>query len=236
MTALFFSAARVVFLGRTLHELEEGHAVLMRYALAEWGEALPPGIDFDLMILGNQRTDMPEKRADGTISLYGLAVALFRAQLLPKYHHGMRQAWNHPVKSLPRVQRALFDRLLRAITTPDPAQTSGYLGAALHTLQDTYTIGHTDRENNADPFSPMLRLHYSPSKIHPLISIHDRVWTDESKKTLTPEARAAVQATVAALDLWAKQWGNTAEEAGPAVAEFVERYTPIRHHPFSIPH
>jgi len=227
---LFFSAARVVFWGYTLAELEAGHTILMQKAFAQ--VVLRPELDKNLVILSNRRLDMPGIRDDGTIGLWGLAMALLRAQTLPKYQHGMRQPWNHPTRSLPRVQTALYRRLWLAITTPLPQQAAVYLGGALHTLQDTYTIGHTERENNADPFSPLVRLHYSPSKIHPLISPHDRVWADTQKTRLTPEAAAAVQATVAALQLWQAWRGKANPE--PALAAFIERYTPIRGQPFCV--
>ena len=224
---LFFSAARVVFLGQTLRELEEGHAVLTRRAFADFDGVLPLQIDHDLLILSNQRMDMPPKRADGTIGLFGLATSLLRAQTLPKYAHAMRQAWNHPTKTLPKVQDALYKRLLGTLTARDSTSVSIRMGQAFHTLQDTYTIGHVDRENHADPFSPMLRLHYSPSKTHPLISVHDRVWTDEASGQLTPEARAAITASVAWLGVWSAHWGGPNAEIQGVTREFVARYAPI---------
>lgn len=232
---LFFSAARVVFFGYTVKQLEDGHAALMRLAFARLMFDLPPGIDPDLIILGNERADMPRKRADGTISLGGVLLALLQAQTLPKYHHAMRQAWHHPIKSLPKVQLALYRRLMKAITTPNPSLAAQRLGAALHTLQDTYTLGHADREDNGDPFSPLLRVHYSPSKIHPLISAHDRIWADAENTRLTPEAAAALHATLAALELFTVHWRHSADAASQAAAEFVERYAPIRGKPFQKP-
>lgn len=230
---LFFTGARVVFAGRTLKTLEEGHAVLMQQAFLRFPREFPVGTDKDLMILGNQRADLPRYRPDGTIGLWGLMDALFRAQLLPKYHHGMRQPWNHPTRTLPKVQQALYRRLLKAITTQNPARASERFGQALHTLQDTYTIGHTERENNADVFSPMARLHYSPSKAHPFISPNDSVWADAEKKHLTPEAETAIQATLAAFDLWCGCWPASEAAARPEIAAFVQRYTPIRGMVFS---
>jgi hypothetical protein len=224
---LFFSAARVVFLGQTLRHLEEGHAELTRRAFAEFGGELPLDIDHKLLILSNQRMDMPPKRADGTISLFGLARSLIRAQTLPKYQHGMRQAWNHPTRTLPKVQTALYDRLLATLTAQESAAVSVRLGQAFHTLQDTYTIGHVDREDQSDPFSLMLRLHYSPSRTHPLISAHDRIWADEASSQLTPEAQAAIQASLAWLEVWAGHWRSSPKEKGQAAREFVARYAPI---------
>lgn len=230
---LFFTGARIVCLGRTLKTLEEGHSVLMYEAFQRFSGEFPPGTDKNLIILGNQRADLPRYRPDGTIGLWGLADALFRAQLLPKYHHGMRQAWNHPTRNLPKVQQALYQRLLKAITTSNPALACERFGQALHTLQDTYTIGHTERENNADPFSPMVRLHYSPSQAHPFISPKDTVWADIQKNRLTPEAEAAILATLAAFDLWCKHWPASREEAQPEMTAFVQQYTPIRGQVFS---
>jgi hypothetical protein len=230
---LFFTAARIILFGYTLTELEEGHDVLMRHAFGRLTKPLPPGIDPALILLGNERADLPMKRADGTISLIGMLDALIRAQAFPKYHHGMCQFWNDPYKSIFRVQRVLYRRLLDAITTPDPLAVSERLGGALHTLQDTYTLGHTERENNADLYSPLVRVHYSPSKTHPFISPRDRVWVDEAKSQLTPEAETAIQATLAALDLWLELWGSPREQAAPFVAQFVEQYAPIRNHPFA---
>ena len=224
---LFFSAARVVFLGMTLRTLEEGHAVLTRRALAEFSGQLPVALDHDLLILSNQRMDMPPKRADGTIGLFGLATSLIRAQTLPKYAHAMRQAWNHPTKTLPKVQIALYDRLLATLTTRDLRGVSMRMGQAFHTLQDTYTIGHVDREDQSDPFSPMLRLNYSPSRTHPLISGHDRVWADDASTQLTPEAQAAITATAAWLRVWADHWNASEADQQRATFDFVRRYAPI---------
>ena len=224
---LFFSAARVVFLGQTLHHLEEGHAVLTRRAFEQCRAELPIALDHDLLILSNQRMDMPPKRADGSIGLLGLARSLLRAQTLPKYHHGMRQAWNHPTRTLPKVQSALYESLLATLNAPDSAAVSARMGRAFHTLQDTYTIGHVEREDHADPLSPMLRLHYSPSRKHPLISPKDRVWADEESTQLTPEAEAAVQASVAWLDVWAAHWSASPKEKQQAARDFVARYAPI---------
>ncbi len=221
-----------MFAGHTLKTLPEGHAVLMREAFARFSGTLTHQ---DAILLGNQRADLPLARSDGTISLWGIFAALFRAQLLPKYHHGMRQYWHHPTRNLPKVQLALYHRLMRAITEPDPAYAAELFGQALHTLQDTYTIGHTERENNADVFSPMVRLHTSPSKAHPFISPNDTVWTDESETTLTPPAEAAIQATVAALELWETLRPATVDSAQAPVTTFVNRYTPIRSMIFSPP-
>ncbi len=224
---LFFSAARLVWLGHTWKTFEEGHAVLVREALARWSGDLPPGIDPDRMILGNQRMDMPRKRADGSIGPWGLALALWQAQTKRKYHHAMRQPWHHPTRGLPEVQDALNVRLLRAIRTPAPLQASEYLGAALHTLQDTYTRSHAQRADPADPCSPLCHLHYSPSKTHPLISPDDRVWLDEAETQLKPEAEAAIVATIDAFALFAAHWPQVTPQTEADVADFVARYVPI---------
>lgn len=230
---LFFTGARVVLAGRTLKILPEGHTFLMQAAFDHFSRELL--VDKNLVILGNKRADLPLCYADGSISLFGLADALFRAQVLPKYAHGMRQFWNHPTKNLHKVQHALYQRLLKAFTQPDFALASELLGQALHTLQDTYTTGHTERENNADVFSPLVRLHYSPSKSHPFISPSDTVWLDEAKHIFTPQAEAAIQATVAALELWSRLWPASIEIARPEIAAFVQRYTSIRGQVFSPP-
>jgi hypothetical protein len=156
-----------------------------------------------------------------------LATSLIRAQTLPKYSHAMRQPWNHPIRTLPKVQLALYDRLLATLTTRDLRGISMRMGQAFHTLQDTYTIGHVDRENPADPFSPMLRLNYSPSKTHPLISSHDRVWADESAGKLTPEAEAAITASVAWLAVWSAHWNAPDADQERAAFDFVRHYAPI---------
>jgi hypothetical protein len=230
---LFFTGVRILFLGYCLKELEEGHAVLMREALTGFGNPLPPGTDIHLMLLGNDRADLPLKRPDGTIGLWGMLDALFRAQVLPKYHHGMRQPWHSSERSLPRVQQALYERLLASITTSELSQAVERFGGAMHTLQDTYTLGHTQRENNADPVSPLVAVHYSPSREHPFISPNDRVWADSEKTKFTPEALAAIQATVAALELWTALWPT--QTAQQAVAQFVQKYVPIRDQVFQVP-
>lgn len=205
----------------------------MQAAFKRFSGDLPA--DKDLIILGNKRADLPLFHPDGSIGLFGLADALFRAQVLPKYAHGMRQFWEHPTQNLHKVQHALYKRLLKAITEPNIPQASELFGQALHTLQDTYTIGHTERENNADVFSPLVRLHYSPSKAHPFISPNDTVWEDEEKQLLTPPAEAAIQATVAALELWGNCWPASIEIAKSEIAAFVQRYAPIRGQVFSPP-
>lgn len=224
---LFFTGVRIVWWGWTLRELPEGHAALMREAFARFGGNLPAGADLDRMILGNDRADLPDKRPDGTINLWGIARALFRAQVYEKYDHGMRQPWHHPTRTLPKVQHALYTRLLAAITTPDIAEACERFGGAMHTLQDTYTLGHTARQNNADPFSPLIRLHFSPSREHPFISPRDNVWEDKTQTRFTPEAEAAITATVAALGLWAELWPSSREGAGRLTAEFVQQYAPL---------
>lgn len=226
---LFFTAAQIVFMGRVIKELEAGHAILTAHALD--GIALPAQFDLERMILGNQRTDLPLKRADGTISIWGLLDGLWRAQILPKWAHGMRQAWHHPVRNLPKVQATLYQRLLQAVTTPDPLQASEKMGGALHTLQDTYTLSHTLREDNTDACSPMVRLYFSPSPKHPFISGHDRVW--QAADVLTPSALAAVTASSVAIKLWIQLWPAQPDEAVAPLTEFVNQYLPIRGHAFS---
>lgn len=225
---LFFTGARAVLFGYTLKTLEDGHGVLMRYAMQQWGGQLPKGIDLSQIILGNLRADIPALRPDHTVGLWGLGIALLRAQTLPKYAHGMRQLWHHPTRHLDKVQQSLYKRLLVSLIDSNPTSAAEKLGGALHTLQDTYTIGHTERENNADPFSPMVRLHYSPSSQHPFISPKDRVWEDEAETTLTPEAQAAVTATVALLPLWATLWPCTESQAHLPLANFINLYLPIK--------
>ncbi|MFP4322003.1 MAG: hypothetical protein ACLFTK_06075 [Anaerolineales bacterium] len=224
---LFFSSAGVVWLGRTWHTFEEGHAVLTREALRRWGGQLPDGIDAQRIILGNQRMDMPHKRADGSISPVGLALALLQAQTLPKYQHAMRQPWNHPTRNLHRVPASLRARLRSAMTTTDPPQASEYFGNALHTLQDSYTRSHAQRLDPTDPYSPLCRLHYSPSKAHPLISPDDRVWADAEATQLKPEAEAAIQATLAAFELFTQHWRGDDKAITDGINAFVARYVPV---------
>jgi|GEM_PF-5646988 len=230
---LFFTAATITFLGFRLKQLKEGHAVLMQRAFVTYQKTLSAELNQQRMILGNQRTDVPALRDNGTVSVLGITWALVLAQTVPKYRHGMRQPWHHPTNNLWRVQQALYDQLLLALTTPDPDLASEQFGSALHTLQDTYTIGHTDRINNGDPFSPIIRLNYSPSRAHPFISPNDTVWANEEQQTLTPPAQAAVQATHAAFDLWSELWCASAVTARPIIEAFVKRYVPVREQPFS---
>lgn len=232
---LFFTGAKIVWMGRTLKTLPEGHSILMQKAFERFAGDFPEGTDKTLMLMGNQRADLPRCRPDGTISLFGIADALFRAQVLPKYHHGMRQPWQHPTKNLYKVQQALYQRLFKAITTQNPTQASELFGQALHTLQDTYTIGHTEREDNADVFSPLVRLHYSPGKAHPFISPNDTVWADKQQTKLSPPAESAVQATLAAFELWCKLWPAEPAVAKSEIADFVQCYAPIRGQVFSPP-
>lgn len=227
---LFFTGARLTLFHHTLKELEVGHAVIMAQAFAQFDPKLPHQ---DLVILGNQRADLPLRRADGTISLWGLFHALVRAQLLPKYAHGMRQMWNHPTRPLWRVQQALYEGLVAALDEPDEQRAALRLGRALHTLQDTYTVGHTLRADTSDPHSPMLALHYSPSKAHPFISPNDSVWADERQTRLSIPAQTALRATLAALALWTDLRGRDSVTIRGAVCEFVNRYAPIQDQPFN---
>jgi hypothetical protein len=215
---LWFTAARVVVFGRTLTELKPGHRILLEAAFEQLPDDLP--LDKSLVILGCQRTDLPMLRPNGTVSPIGLVDGLLRAQLLPKYHHGMRQSWHHPVKSVQKIQRSLYERLLKAVTE----DSSELLGQALHTLQDSYTIGHTERENNADVFSPMVRTHYSPSKAHPFINPHDAPL--DANGSLKPEAQAAVTATIAAIELWCRV--RHFDDPAPHIQKFVEKYAPVK--------
>lgn len=233
---LFFTAARVVVFGREIKRLEEGHAVLTRQAFAMLdNDRWPEGTDLSLIILGNQRSDLPRLRPDGSIGLWGLADGLFRAQILNKYHHGMRQSWQHPTRNLNRVQLALYRRFYSALTTPDIIAACERLGGAMHTLQDSYTISHTTRADNGNPYSPLLRLHYSPSRAHPFISPDDRVWGDAERTRLTPSAAAAVQATRAAFILWSGLWGGEDEAIRAALSDFINTYLPIEGQTFNPP-
>lgn len=229
---LFFSAARVTLFGKQIMTFEEGHAVLMRAAMREFqlqsDASLPQGADLQDMIFGNQRTDMPNKRRDGTISPWGAAWALFLAHVMPKYHHAMRQPWHHPSKHLDKVQQVLFKRLLKACIEPDIKKAAYLFGGAMHTLQDSYTFSHAKREDNGDVFSPLVRLEFSPSRAHPPISKHDRVWANAEETELVPPAKAAITATVAALETWSRLWGEPEEQIRPELASFVDQYVPIR--------
>jgi len=232
---LFFSGAVLCLLGHKLLEFEDGHEVLTRRA---W-QALDPTPTFltlEGLILGNLRTDLRALRPDHTIGLGGIMAALLEAQFAPKFQHGMRQSWHHPTRSLPRVQMALYQRVARAWHVhPDGGQASELLGGALHTLQDTYTLGHTQRTDNGDPHAPLLRLYYSPSRAHPFISPHDRVWADRTGTQLTAPAQAAICASQALLTLFADFWGADPAQQALALGDFINRFTPVRGQVFAPP-
>jgi hypothetical protein len=225
---LFFTGAQAQFLGRTLFRLQEGHRILLDRARAQMTQALPPGLDWERVIWANHCMDIPGLRRDGTVSLLALAVALIDAQTLPKYDHAMRQAWNHPTRPLWRVQQAFYDNLYPAFTLPDVGPASEKLGRALHTLQDSYTISHTRRAVPDELHSPLVWLHFSPSRAHPFISPDDRVWADAAETQLKPEAQAAVGASALILDLWAQHWPLSPEVARALLAETVNTFMPIQ--------
>jgi hypothetical protein len=157
-------------------------------------------------------------------------LALLEAQFAPKFHHGMRQSWHHPTRSLPRVQMALYQRITGAWRVyPDGGRASALLGGALHTLQDTYTVGHTQRTDNGDPHAPLIRLYYSPSQAHPFISPHDRVWADKNATQLTAPAQAALVASQALLTLFTDLWGANPAQQALALGGSVS-YTHLRAH------
>lgn len=230
---LFFTGAQAQFWGRDIFRLQDGHRIILEAARAQMTRPLPASLDWEGVILANHRMDVPRLHRDGTVSLWALALALIDAQTLPKYDHGMRQPWNHPTRPLWRVQQAFYDNLYPAFTLPDLDPASEKLGRALHTLQDTYTISHTRREVAHELHSPLVWLHFSPSRAHPFISPDDRVWVDATETRLKPEAATAAQASALILDLWAQHWPLASAQAGPLLSETVNTFMPIRGHTFS---
>jgi hypothetical protein len=225
---LFFTGAQIVLAGYVLKTLEDGHGVLMQQAMQQWGGTLPTGIRLEQIILGNLRADLPALQPDHRIGMWGIGMALIRAQTLPKYAHAMRQPWHHPTRHLDQVQWAFYRQVIHSLQTSSGEDAAERLGGALHTLQDSYTVGHAEREDNSDPFSPLVRLHYSPSRSHPFISPRDRVWAEATQTHLTPEAQAAVHATATFLALWSELWPSPEAISKAPISDFINRYLPIR--------
>ena len=190
----------------------EGHGALMRQALADLaqhGVTLPADVQPDLLTLGNIRRDIPHIEMDRNISWTVLAVMLWRGITCLNAHHpehAMRcrnMSVNTAYTQMVQIIRHGFEQGCDANLSWDERTLS--FGAMLHTLQDSYCIAHAGRIDNADPTSPLIDMYTYPSVQHPITTRKDSVWQDKAQTAFKPYAASAIQATVAALKIFASQ-------------------------------
>lgn len=184
----------------------------MRQALVDLekqGVPLPAEVNTDLLVLGNIRRDIPHIEMDRNVSWTALAIMMWQGITCRNAHHP-----EHAMRCRTMSVNDAYTEMLQIIRhgftegcntqRPWDERTLAF-GGMLHTLQDSYCIAHAGRIDNAEPTSPLIDMYTYPSRHHPLTTSKDGVWQDKAKTAFKPYAASAIQATVAALKIFAVQ-------------------------------
>lgn len=207
---------------------EEGHEVLTRRAIQDFqtsGKTFPENINPVWFVLGNVRTDVPNLKEDKKLSFFRFVRMFWQGltdKKFPHHLHAMRLRETPMPQAYQRFRTGLLERMQKGCDASLSWEERALsFGSALHTLQDSYCVAHTQRVDNGDAHAPLIALHTYPSREHPLMTQKDSVWADEAHTAFKPEAAAAIAATVEALKIFATQ-------SPEHIEEFLNHYIPFR--------
>lgn len=178
---------------------EEGHEVLTRVA----ARGLVAGPDLNALLLGVIRPD----RGGGSYWNFPRAAIHAFSPSAQRSHALRRTPSTSPAAALSEIRRHLATLYLLALRAPNRATALGWIGEALHLIQDSYSGAHTERAlgRGAGGTSPIRRIRAfylsvwpprrstAPHEHNVPSDPRDRIW--KSPGVLTNEARFAIRAS-----------------------------------------
>ncbi|PJF39274.1 MAG: hypothetical protein CUN55_14830 [Phototrophicales bacterium] len=199
--------------------------------LEQEGILLPSSVDATWLTLGNVRTDMPNIGVDRRATWLEVAKLVLAGMGCPPQHHPFH-AMRCRQQTVAQAYALMRERLIYCFSRGCDAHLSWQeralaFGSGLHTLQDSYCIGHCSRIDNGDPHSPIVDMHTYPSRQHPITTKRDAVWADEQQTAFRADAAAAITATVAALKIFVAQKATLIE---PFLSQYVSIRADIAEH------